>query len=168
MFKKVKVIILIISLVVVMTISAIPVSASAYTPTRISPQSTSSSAWGIFIDRYNLTFSSGILSGLEYGSDWGVTFICQIYNNGGFSSFDAYAQIVDRSLCEYYNNGVILSYANDSGTDIFRRGWYDVCGGTVSYNVQARNYIGGYDQYIAGVATGPSNPYYNKFIGLLF
>lgn len=57
--------------------------------------------------------------------------------------------------------GAKLDYIGDKGTDIFKSGWYDMCGGKVDYTVQAHNYKMGCDQYITGVAVGTSNPNYS-------
>ena len=146
-------------IIVVITIVTATASVSAYSPASVLPRSNSNSPWGIFIDRGYFS-SGGILSELDT-TDWGVTFICQMYNNGCQSSFYAYAKISDRSLCEYYDSGAKLDYIGDKGTDIFKSGWYDMCGGKVDYTVQAHNYTMGCDQYIAGVAVGTSNPNYS-------
>lgn len=160
MLKKFSRTISVISIVMVMVITNLSVSVSAYAPPQFSPLSDTNSPWGIFIDTGYFSHG-GILSGLD-NTDWGVTFISQIYKNGGFSSFNAYAKITDRNLCEYYDYGAILDYAGDKGTDIFKSGWYNLCGGRVNYSVEARNYRMGYDQYIAGIAAGTSNPNYQN------
>lgn len=152
MLKKFNKTLAIIAVVAIIVLSSMTMVVSAATINNATSSNSTPDSWQMYIG-YLQYYDSGVVYGLVNVVDNGITFRCDGYYDAGFSGFYAYGQISNPALRADYASGAVLDYVGDSGTDSFRRGWYDINGGgNVAYFVEAHNYTYGSSQYITGFA----------------
>ncbi len=133
-----------------MAVSSMAFSASASTPTQLKAVSSYSSGWQLIND---ITYDSGVVSGLVNGTDTGVTFLCQSYYDRLGTGINAYCDI-QSNVKLYPTQGAVLSSVGAKSTCLFASNWYSVSSGRVSFSVTGRNFnsspVG--SQYMNGTA----------------
>lgn len=153
MVKNIRKSIAVVAVVAMLVLTTMTATVSAAAPNdAITPMSTDS-YWYLTVG-YGNNPVFGVVNDLVPLTDIGITFRCTAYNNAGYSGFYAYGQINNPALRDDDSKGAILDYVGDDGTDIFRRGWYEINGnsGTVPYYVEANGYVLNVGQYINGYA----------------
>lgn len=156
MVRKLSKTMAVFAVVLVMAVSVISVNAFAADTSVSTSQNRHISTW--YLPMYNNALSGdGCVVGLVEGNDDGITFRCRDFiNDGGRSDFNAYGEIIDRSICKHPYDalaGVKLTYAGDEGIDYFNDTWFAVTNGDVWYRVSLRNYTYGVYQWVGGTAS---------------
>lgn len=155
MVKKLSKTMAIFAVVLVMAVSVLSVNAFAAAPGVSASSDRHFVEWYLPLQNGSL-YGEGCVIDLVEGDNDGITFRCtEFINNGGRSDFNAYAEIINRSICKHPYDalaGVKLTYAGDEGIDYFNDTWYAVTNGDVWFRVSFRNYTYGAYQWVTGVA----------------
>lgn len=162
MAKRLNKAIAIIAVITVMAISALTTTVNAVTPDEPAMNTGNNSYWTYNVDaiynRYpvgDMTYY-GKVTGLVSGSDTGITFHRQTFNNGG-KTFYVMGEISDPRLRLYPNTGGGANLGegyndNHPPTDLFVANWYELnnYSSDVYYVIYATDYQVGYNQYVTG------------------
>lgn len=143
----------------VMAVSAMAVSASASTADGYATARANESQWYLqtisgapsSVEKTNYI---GTVSGLRDGTDTGVTVKCTYYKDNYGSGIYAIATLTDSRLNKYSGSSaqVNLDNVGDKGTLLFQNNWYNICYGTVNYQVQGYNFVSAGNQQMRGSA----------------
>lgn len=156
MLKKINKVIAMITIVAVMTTSALTITVNADASFEHPGYTRANSYWSYYVDHVyqpDMTYY-GYVWGLVNGQSTGITFQCLTYNNGGYSGFDAWGRIADERLRLDVDNGAWLNSATKNSTDQFCRDWYELnnYSDTVYYVIRSTTYTLNANQYITGYA----------------
>ena len=153
MVKNIRKSIAVVAVVAMLVLTTMTATVSAATPVSTAVPLSIDSPWNLTVG-YGSNPYLGVVQDLVPLTDIGITFRCTAYYDAGYSGFYAYGQINNPALRADDAKGAILDYVGDDGTDIFRRGWYEINGnsGTVPYYVEANGYVLNVGQYIKGYA----------------
>lgn len=151
MVKRFKKTIAVLLALVVMVVNAMTITVNA-TETSINSLQLANE-WRVYVDPfYPDLVTAGYVEGLVKGKDIGITFHCETFNNGGFSEFLAWGQILQQKLRKGTDNGAKLNYAGKVSTDLFCHDWYELneYGDIVAFTISPKNYTYGANQYLTG------------------